>query len=81
MTVVEYKMVSQKVAWEGNYPDTWEPDDYDDINHIYRFEDGVPVEMLACDGGEPEDNTFYRDGRWIVPALNAAYELGLKANG
>lgn len=32
--------------------------------------------LLAVDGGEPEDNRFYRDGAWIAPALNEAYKAG-----
>ncbi len=46
---------------------------------LWRCEDGQPVEFISEDGGEPEDNSFYRDGSWIAPALQAAYELGLNS--
>ena len=30
------------------------------------------------DGGEPEDNSFFRDWAWIAGAIEEAYKLGLK---
>lgn len=30
------------------------------------------------DYGEPEDNSFFRDYSWVQPALEAAYQEGLK---
>ena len=30
------------------------------------------------DGGEPEDNSFYRDWGWVPGAIEQAYKLGLK---
>jgi hypothetical protein len=30
------------------------------------------------DGGSPEDQSFYRDWKWVKDALEEAYELGLK---
>ena len=30
------------------------------------------------DGGEPEDQSFYRDWGWVPDAIRQAYELGLK---
>lgn len=50
--------------------------DSDSLLAIVRREYGEVVEVLAVDGGEPEDNTFGRDGAWITPALNAAYRRG-----
>lgn len=44
---------------------------------VVRCEDGQPVEILGTDGGEQEDQTLSRDWSWVVPALRAAYELGL----
>ena len=35
--------------------------------------------VLGWDGGEPEDQTLYRDWEWVVPALNAAYAKGRQA--
>jgi hypothetical protein len=76
---IEYRCISIEEAQENNYPGV---DFYDDDDGyrmgIWRFEDGNPVEFLAADGGEPEDNSFYRDGSWITPALNEAYRLGVE---
>ena len=36
---------------------------------------GVTVDQHR-DNGEPEDNCFYRDWRWVQPALEAAYRYG-----
>lgn len=35
-------------------------------------------QVLATDGGEPEDQTLSRDWAWVVPALNKAFEDGKK---
>lgn len=45
---------------------------------LYRCEDSVPVEYIAQDGGEPEDQLLVRDWGWVPVALQKAYELGLK---
>lgn len=47
-------------------------------NALVRFEDGEPVTILALDGGEPEDNSFFRDWRWVPVALERAYNEGYK---
>lgn len=52
-------------------------DDYRKV--IYRCEDGVPVEWIGDDGGEPEDQTLGRDWKWVAPALRVAYKLGREA--
>lgn len=44
-----------------------------------RRDGGEEVEVGYLGGGEPEDNVYYRDWAWVVPALNEAYELGYKA--
>lgn len=46
------------------------------VNAVCKFVDGKFSHVLAWDGGEPEDNCFNRDGGWITPALNEAYEAG-----
>lgn len=33
---------------------------------------------VECDGGEPEDNLFFRGWSWVAPAIQRAYEQGLK---
>lgn len=30
------------------------------------------------DGGEPEDNSFYRDWNWVAGMIERAYKLGLE---
>ena len=35
--------------------------------------------LVGHDGGEPEDQLLCRDWRWVVPALNEAYERGRAA--
>lgn len=87
MTTVDYKVVIIRDAFENKYPD-WEDwaDDEGNFNDwlddwasaIYRFEDDIAVELLSIDGGEPEDNSFTRDGAWIAPALLKAYALGVR---
>lgn len=37
---------------------------------LYDSESGTPDEPIACDGGEPEDNSFDRDWRWVPTMLN-----------
>lgn len=34
---------------------------------------------VGHDGGEPEDQTLYRDWSWVVPALNKAFKDGKEA--
>lgn len=66
--------ITYKIHEDG--PEDWmsgEP-----TNQLWRCEDGVKVEVLGSDGGEPEDNTLRRDWSWIAPALQAAYELGIE---
>jgi hypothetical protein len=33
--------------------------------------------LRSCDGGEPEDNSFYRDWAWVADAIEMAYKLGV----
>lgn len=45
---------------------------------VWRCEDGVPIECVGTDGGEPEDQILIRDWRWVPHALKQAYELGAR---
>ena len=47
---------------------------------VVRMENGELAEVIGYDGSadSPEDNYLYRDFSWVEPALNEAYELGLK---
>ncbi len=55
-----------------------EESDWNEFATVVRVEDdGTRVEV-GWFGGEPEDQTYYRNYAWVVPALNDAYNLGLK---
>lgn len=69
------KMGAPLPTWEGSWEDALAYDgDWD--SGIWRCEDGVPVEFIGRDGGEPEDQTLVRDWAWVASALQAAYGLG-----
>lgn len=72
--MIEYRVVDSVDA--KGYPDFLDDDDFHWC--IYRFEDGVPIELIGQDGGSPEDQILVRDWKWVAPALQAAYELGRK---
>ena len=85
MIKVEYKLVSATEAFSNKYPDyeNWTGEDEEACKDsyrtaIYRFENGVAVEYLGSDGGEPEDQSLSRDWSWVDTALDKAYKLGLE---
>ena len=82
VTTVEYRSVPFGEAEKNGWPGTQHRDDYHDdgTSIVYRFEDGAPVAVIGTDGGEPEDQSLYRDWRWVPLALQAAYNLG-RAHG
>lgn len=47
-----------------------------DTASIVRYENNLPVEWISNDGGEPEDQSLWRDWDWVANALKAAYLLG-----
>lgn len=72
----------------GRYYENWEQWREDNAwqvsemywsNGIWRINDDGSMECIATDGGEPEDNSFARDGAWIVGELNRAFENGFRA--
>lgn len=77
---VTYEIIDMLAAIGMGAPDTdWRTpsDDWERYGKgIWRCEDGVPVEFIGEDGGEPEDQTLGRDWKWVAPALMAAYKLG-----
>lgn len=84
MAKLEYKLLTIAEGAELGDPDSLDRMEYDTFeatwsHGIYLFEDGVFKKCMSMDGGEPEDNSFVRDGCWITPALNAAYEAGYEA--
>lgn len=66
-----------------NYPNwtEYEEESWGDLyetNGIWIKNDDGSTELIAQDGGEPEDNSFDRDGCWIVGELNKAFRLGFE---
>ena len=55
--------------------DKWPPDS--DCSFLVVEHDGK-VLRVETDGGEPEDNMFFRSYSWIDTALLEAYKCGLK---
>jgi len=43
---------------------------------VVEYPENGPPRFVGEDGGEPEDQLLIRDWRWVVPALNAAFEAG-----
>jgi len=74
-TNYEYRKATDPEVLEF-HPEVADYDDADFTNALVKTHRGAIVEVLAFDGGEPEDNTFTRDWSWVAGALNRAYELG-----
>ena len=51
--------------------------DEDDRNTMTVTVDGEKI-IEQSDGGEPEDNSFRRDWKWVPQALERAYAIGLQ---
>ena len=45
---------------------------------VVRVENDNVVEVIAWDGGEPEDQLLTRDWRWVPLAMNQAYQRGFE---
>lgn len=64
------------------YPEYY--DDYDGAFFsalVLRDSFGDIIKLIACDGGEPEDQTFSRDWSWVETELNRALDNGLQQAG
>lgn len=63
-----------RVMWNHEVPDG-HCDGYADGEFEFRalveFKDGGTTELVGTDGGEPEDQTFGRDWKWVPDRLNA----------
>jgi len=50
------------------------PEDKDEYSEyrtfLVEFVDGKANRTVGVDGGEPEDQTFWRDWHWVVDELN-----------
>lgn len=47
----------------------------EDANLLRVTHNGKTI-LLECDGGEPEDASFFRDYSFVATAIRRAYELG-----
>ena len=64
--MLEAKYVkSEEEGWRGDYL----------ILEVYHNGELI---LSETDGGEPEDNTFYRDWNWVKGAIEKAYALGVE---
>ena len=53
-------------------------EDEDEDWQTLRIMRNGEVVRLETDGGEPEDQSFYRDWAWVADAIRQAYEYGLE---
>lgn len=53
-------------------------EDEDEDWQTLRIMRNGEVVRLETDGGEPEDQSFYRDWSWVPDAIRAAYKYGLE---
>ena len=75
----QYKLICSEDATDDLVGvDEWKPyEDEGDIRYaVYECVDDIPIRFLGCDGGEPEDQTLWRDWKWVVDELNRAYKAG-----
>ena len=49
-----------------------------DGRSLLRVTHNGEVIRAQTDGGEPEDNRFYRDWSWVADAIEEAYQRGLE---
>jgi hypothetical protein len=52
-------------------------DIYENRSYLVIERDGKVIRE-ECDGGEPEDASFYRDFGWVPDALMQAYKFGVE---
>lgn len=84
---MKYKTMSAESAKEAGFPlpkyeESWEDlldgKSWHPAPHyvVQTMDDGTFVAYIGSDGGEPEDQTLYRNWYWVAEALQAAYEAG-----
>ena len=56
-------------------------ENYSDLGQVLRAYHDDKLLIEESDIGEPEDSCYYRDWKWVGPALEQAYALGLKDGG
>ena len=73
---IAYKVVPTSDSFVQEQHPEIPVDYYDEIYALVKFVNDKPREVIAFDGGEPEDNSFIRDWSWVPGALEQAYEEG-----
>lgn len=76
---MKYKLIDiseiREKEYEGHeYLSDW--DEYGAGLYVWDEALDMPTRLIAMDGGEPEDQTFYRDWSWVPQALEDAYRRG-----
>jgi len=75
------KKIEYRVIWQEDlekHLKEW-PDNYEEpFSCLVLFKDGKQHKLIGTDGGEPEDQTLFRDWNWVADALNQAYQQGIK---
>jgi len=68
----KYIVVSNQEARASKYPSYEDPrQDFGDFySCLYETDGKKPIRLVGEDGGEPEDQTFGRDWRWVVREMN-----------
>lgn len=65
------------MGYRAEYRRPKEDEDFSKYTTVLAIDDGG-AERIYCDGGEPEDQTFYRDWSWVKDELERAYAAGLR---
>lgn len=73
---MKYKLFDLETAKKLLLPEADEFGDWSDfINLLYRIDDDGSYHLLAADGGEPEDQSFWRDWNWVPEELNRLADI------
>ena len=66
-----FVVVSLSEARSKGYPDVDVYGAYGNAGALLYETDGKkPIRLISDDGGEPEDQSFFRDWKWVAPLLN-----------
>jgi hypothetical protein len=75
--MIKYSIMSLKETVDDGCVDAEDYYDPEFTMGVFELDDdGHPIKLLGTDGGEPEDQTLYRDWSWIATALNKAFQNG-----
>lgn len=68
-------VVSSHEAQAKGFPDMfWSAQGLEHFWCLYETDGEKPIRLVACDGGEPEDQLLVRDWRWVPEELNKLAE-------